>query len=560
MNENKKNILVTSALPYVNNVPHLGNIIGCVLSADVWSRYSKAIGNNVLFVCGTDEYGTATETKARQENLTEQEICDKYNKIHKQVYEWFNIEFDYFGRTTSDKQTEIAQNIFKKIAARGLLIEKSTQQYFCPKLNTFLADRYIAGKCPFCGAEDANGDQCDSCGKLIDPIQLINPYCKSNPDYKLELRTTEHLYLDLPKLQTQLKLWIDSSKDNWSKTASDITEAWIEKELKPRCITRDLKWGVSVPNTPEFGDKYKNKVFYVWFDAPIGYISITANATDEWEDWWKKNTNFGTEYVQFMAKDNVPFHSIIFPATLIASYDNYKLVNKIAAVEYLNYQDTKFSKSKGVGVFGDTIQNSGIEPDIWRFYLIYIRPESSDSSFIWDDFQDRVNNELINNLGNLFNRVLTFTSKKFNGIINKIDHQDDNINNIINEINNLSEQYLKNMKETKLRDALKNTILIGKVGNKLMQDYEPWKLFKTDYQKCQSILYVLLSIINHLKSLIGPFMPNVQEKICKYLNSNDISINKTINLEISEYLIIKPNILFEKITDEKIKEMKNKFK
>jgi methionyl-tRNA synthetase len=557
--DSKENILITSALPYVNNVPHLGNIIGCVLSADVWARYKKSTNNNILYICGTDEYGTATETKARQENLTEKEICDKYHEIHKKVYQWFNIDFDYFGRTTTENQTKIAQEIFMKIVENDLLIEKKSQQYFCPALNTFLADRYISGKCPYCGASDANGDQCDNCGKLLDPIQLINPFCKSNPELEIVLKETEHLYIDLPKIEKELKQWFDQNKEGWSKNAISNTQAWFDKGLEPRCITRDLKWGTPVPNTEKFGDKYKDKVFYVWFDAPIGYISITSNFTDEWEKWWKNSLDFPVEYVQFMAKDNIPFHSIIFPATLIASQDNYKQVDRLASVEYLNYEDRKFSKSKGTGVFGDTIQELDIDSDAWRFYLLYIRPEGADSHFIWDDFLERNNNELVNNLGNLMNRILTFTFKKFKKVP-KLNNLSEIDNEFINQTNLMTNEYLDLMDDIKLRDGIKHLMLLAKLGNRFMQNRAPWVLFKENKEECENVLHILIHFLRHLTCLLSPFLPNFTIEIEKILGQECKVIKKELELNtFSEATLIKPKILFKKITEEQLEEFKGRF-
>ncbi|GFQ88973.1 methionine--tRNA ligase, cytoplasmic, partial [Trichonephila clavata] len=321
----EKNVLITSALPYVNNIPHLGNIIGSVLSADVFARYCRARGYNTLYICGTDEYGTATETKAIAMKVTPKEICDKYHKLHSEIYEWFNISFDYFGRTSTAKQTEIAQNIFLKLYTQDLVFVDSVEQLFCASCERFLADRFVEGICPLCQYEDARGDQCDKCGKLINAAELKQPQCKlcrATP----HLKSSKHLFLNLPKLEESVKKHLDkvTSTGHWSNTAKVIANSWLREGLKPRCITRDLKWGIPVPL-----EGFTDKVFYVWFDAPIGYLSITANYTDKWEQWWKQPDI--VQLYQFMAKDNVPFHSIIFPACLIGSKDKYTVVNHLAA-------------------------------------------------------------------------------------------------------------------------------------------------------------------------------------------------------------------------------------
>jgi methionyl-tRNA synthetase len=319
-----RNILITSALPYVNNVPHLGNIIGCVLSGDVYARFCRLRGYNTLYVCGTDEYGTATETKAIEEKLSCKELCDKYNALHVQTYNWFQIDFDHFGRTTTDQQTEIAQDIYKKLDHNGHVFEDTVTQLYCEKHQSFLADRFVEGTCPLCGYEDARGDQCDKCGKLLNATDLVNPHCKLDGATPVP-RDSKHLFLNLTEQQPSLEAWFKEASKNgeWTANSQTITNNWLKEGLKPRCITRDLKWGTAVPR-PGFEDK----VFYVWFDAPIGYPSITATYTPEWEKWWKNPKN--VQLYQFMGKDNVPFHTVIFPSTLIGTKDNWTLLHHLS--------------------------------------------------------------------------------------------------------------------------------------------------------------------------------------------------------------------------------------
>lgn len=393
----EKNVLITSALPYVNNVPHLGNLVGCCLSADIFAKYCRIKGVNTLFLCGTDEYGTTTETKALEEGLTCAEICAKYYKKHKQVYDWFNIEFDYFGRTSTKKQTEISQSIFHDLNSKGFIFPESVEQLYCEHCTKFLADRFVEGVCPFCAYADARGDQCDKCGKLINAVELKEPRCKTCSKTPV-IKSSNHLFLDLPKLTPALETYLNSTMDSnyWTNTAQVITKSWLKEGLRPRCITRDLKWGTPVPL-----EGFEGKVFYVWFDAPIGYISIAANYSDDWEKWFKASN---VDYYQFMAKDNVPFHSVIFPACLLGADNGFTLVKHMSGIEYLNYEDSKFSKSRGTGVFGDQAKDTQIDSDIFRFYLAYIRPESMDSTFSWDDMMTKNNSELLNNLGNFINR------------------------------------------------------------------------------------------------------------------------------------------------------------
>lgn len=310
----ERNVLITSALPYVNNVPHLGNIIGCVLSADIFARYSRLAGYNTLYICGTDEYGTATETKALAENLTPQQICDKYFEIHNGIYRWFGIGFDYFGRTSAPEQTEIVQQFFKDVNANGFTDVETVDQLLCQKCDRFLADRFVEGTCPHpeCGYEDARGDQCDGCGKLVNAIELIRPRCKQCNTAPI-IRDSKQFFFNLPKIESKLRTWFDGVAQNWTNNARIITKSWLKEGLRPRCITRDLKWGIPVPY-PGF----EKKVFYVWFDAVLGYISITSKYTKDWQQWWQpKSNDVKIDLFQFMAKDNVPFHSVIFPAMLV---------------------------------------------------------------------------------------------------------------------------------------------------------------------------------------------------------------------------------------------------
>ncbi|XP_010730412.2 methionine--tRNA ligase, cytoplasmic isoform X1 [Larimichthys crocea] len=519
--EGKRNLLVTSALPYVNNVPHLGNIIGCVLSADVFSRYGRLRDWNVLFVCGTDEYGTATENKAREEGLTPQQICDKYHAVHSSIYKWFQIDFDYFGRTTTEKQTEIAQNIFWRLHEHGFLVEDTVEQLRCESCQRFLADRFVEGTCPHCSYPEARGDQCDKCGRLINAVELREPQCKVCRQTPV-IRSSKHLFLDLPKLETQLEQWLDKSTStgDWTANAKQITRSWLRDGLKPRCITRDLKWGTPVPH-PDF----KEKVFYVWFDAPIGYLSITANYTDKWETWWKNPHQ--VELYNFMAKDNVPFHSVVFPCSLLGAQDNYTLVNHLVATEYLNYEDTKFSKSRGVGVFGDMAKDTGILSDVWRFYLLYVRPEGQDSAFSWADMATKNNSELLNNLGNFINRAGMFVTKFFEGCVPpmELQHEDKKLLALVGwEL----QQYIQLMDKVKIRDALKHILNISRHGNQYIQVNEPWKKIKggdTERQRAGTVTGVSVNISCLLSVMLFPYMPSVSQTIRDQLNAPQSCIN-----------------------------------
>lgn len=568
--------LVTAALPYVNNVPHLGNIIGCVLSADVFARFLRSQKKDIIYICATDEYGTTTETKAQEEGLTPKQICDKYHKIHKDVYDWFGIGFNYFGRTSDITQTKITQNIFLSLHKNGFILEKELEQSYCKKCDKFLADRFIEGTCPHCGYAHARGDQCESCGKLLNPVDLLESQCKicrMTP----EVKKTKHLFLDLPKLEPQLKSWVEkTSKEGfWPPNAEQFTNAWFKEGLKERCITRDLKWGIPVPLKG-----YEKKVFYVWFDAPIGYISATKQFTDQdnsygtWEDWWL-NPDVDIKLVQFMAKDNIPFHTIVFPCSLIGTKESWTLLHHISSIEYLNYEDGKFSKSKGTGVFGDGAIASGIPPDVWRYYLLINRPENSDTLFHWRDFQEKTNSELIGNLGNFVNRALMFCKKQENGKVsgvkpNAVDKDFlENVRKHIGEVTDL-------LTKVKLKDGLKTIMEISRLGNQYFQKQEPWRLAKSDntldQARAQVVISLCVNIVRTLAVLIEPYLPFTTKEIFRQLNLEYETLSKEQRKELfawdkagevlipDGHVIAEPSPLFHKLEDETIQKLREKFK
>lgn len=558
----ERNVLITAALPYVNNIPHLGNIIGCVLSADVYARYCRTRGWNTLYIGGTDEYGTATETKAAQEGCTPKQICDKYNKMHAEVYQWFNIDFDSFGRTTTQKQTEICQEIFWDLHKNGYLSEQVVEQLYCDKCERFLADRFVEGTCPLvgCGFEDARGDQCDGCGKLINAIELIEPRCKlcsASP----KMRSSTHLFVNLGQLSPKLEAYLKQSFTNagWSPNARAITESWLRDGLKPRCITRDLKWGTPVPMKG-----FTDKVFYVWFDAPIGYLSITANYTDQWEKWWKNPKE--VELYQFIGKDNVPFHSVIFPSSLLGTGVDYTIVNHLNATEYLNYEGQKFSKSRGVGVFGDQAARTGIDSDIWRFYLLYMRPETTDTQFFWNDFMVKNNSELLNNLGNFINRSLKFVANFYDGKIPEACIADDDLF-LMSLVNRELQSYLAEMDRIKIRDCLKRILAISRLGNQYLQDNQPWKLLKgsdAEKKRAATVTCVGANLTCLLSILLEPYMPATSAVIWNQLNLTKDIAALAENAAFSQYLptghqINKPAPLFKKLDESLLKELKEKF-
>lgn len=544
----KKKRLITSALPYVNNIPHLGNLIQ-VLSADVFARFCRSKGYETLYVCGTDEYGTATETKALQEGITPKELCDHYYAIHKNIYEWFDINFDHFGRTSTEKQTEIVQDIFNKVDANGYIREGEIEQLYCPNCERFLADRFVLGTCPHCGSEGAKGDQCDNCSTLLETTELIEPKCSvcgTTP----EVKKTSHLYLDLPKALPLLEEWMKEASVTgfWAKNAVQVTKSWIRDGLKERAITRDLKWGIPVPKKG-----FENKVFYVWFDAPIGYISITANAVEDWKRWWHSPED--TELFQFIGKDNIPFHTVIFPSSLLATGEKWTMLHHMSSSEYLNYEDGKFSKSLGVGIFGNDVMDTKIPSDVWRFYMFYNRPEKNDVTFSWSDFEEKVNGELIGNLSNLVNRTLTFINRFYDGKVpeGELDQE------LIEQIKEKETKIDNLLEKAGEREALRNIFFLSSIGNKAFQDGEPWRTRNEDPEKAAKLLKTLVYLIKDLGILVEPYMPQTSKKILGFVKSENANWSDLGKFEgISE--IGEIELLFTKLEHERIEELRIKYK
>ncbi|MFP4568092.1 MAG: methionine--tRNA ligase [Candidatus Woesearchaeota archaeon] len=537
----EKKILVTSALPYVNNIPHLGTMV-CIISADVYTRFLKLQEKKAISILGTDEHGTTTETIALKLGMTPKEATDHFYKIHKQIYDWFNCEFDCFGRTSCPESTEITQDIFLKLYENGYIIEKEEEQFYDDEAQKFLSDRFIEGECPHCKYKDARGDQCDACGKLLDPKELKNPKSKLTGT-KPELKKTKHLYIKLQELQPLLEDHINKIKNNWTENAITTTNAWLREGLRERAITRDLKWGIKVPLKD-----YEEKVFYVWFDAPIGYIAITKANRKDWQDWWHNPEE--TKLVQFMGKDNTPFHSVLFPSSLIGTKQKYTLVDTLNVNEYLNYENDKFSKSRGIGIFGDNIQETGIPADAWRYYLIMNRPERTDTMFSWKDFQDKVNNEIVGNFANLINRTLTFIKKFSDGKIEKITNSWNYEENI--------QKITKYYEDIELKRALKEIMTLSKKANQYFQEQEPWKKIKEQPALAKNDLAILANIIKDLAILIEPIMPQTSKDIYAQLNIKKQTI-KDINTKLENHEIGDVKPLFSKIEDKKITEFKEKY-
>jgi len=448
-----------------------------------------------------------------EEGVTPEELCAKYNKIHQEVYDWFEIGFDHFGRTPTQKHTEISQSIFKRLWENGFLEEKTAEQPFCEKHDSFLADRYVEGECPRCHYDDARGDQCDKCGHLLDPFDLINPRCKLDGATPVR-RQTKHIHLLLDKLQPEIEKWVHSAKEkgDWPKNSRVITESWLREGLKDRGITRDLKWGVPVPLPG-----YEKKVLYVWFEACIGYPSITANYTDDWELWWRDPEN--VQLYQFLGKDNVPFHSVIFPGCQIGTRDKWTMLHHLSTTEYLNYEGGKFSKSRGIGVFGNNAKDTGVPPDVWRYFLLKNRPESSDSQFEWRSFVDSNNSELLAKLGNLVNRIVKLVIAAYNSTIPEFTVPE-SFNPALDDITALLRQYINEMEGVHLRAGVLTAMKIAEAGNGLIQANRlDNSLIANDPERAAAVVGTVVNLIYLLSSVFYPYLPATSKSILEQLDA-----------------------------------------
>lgn len=558
-------ILITSALPYVNGVPHLGHLVGCLLPSDVYARYMRMMGHEVLYVCGTDEHGTPSEVGAAKEGMDVADYCLKYHNRHKEAYDAFNLSFDYFGRTSSEQNREITYHIFEQLDKNGLIEEESIKQIFSIDDNRFLPDRYVTGTCPHCGYDKARGDQCENCTKVLDPTELINPRSTISGSTNLEVRETKHLFLNLPKLEKQLAEWVKSKEPFWPDVAYSIAQKWLKEGLRPRCITRDLKWGFPVPKKG-----FEDKVFYVWFDAPIGYLGITKQWADEkpgernWKDWWLDAKD--VYYVQFMGKDNVPFHSISFPATLLGTGENWTKVDYLKGMSYLTFEGGKFSKSEQRGVFAEDAVKE-FPADYWRYWLISNAPEASDSSFTFDLFVGVVNKDLNGVLGNFVSRVMKMTASKIGAEVPAGGEMTEVEEKLIADLQEKADNYCKYMEGLEFKKAMNELRAIWVDGNNYISVTEPWTVIKTDPARAAAILRVCLNLIRIYALLSAPVMPETSAKIlAKFgLNAADMPVLKGFNAA-KEIEALQPghkfevgDTLFERIAPEKTEELKAKY-
>ena len=503
-------ILVTSALPYINGVKHLGNLVGSMLPADVYSRFERQRGNEVLYICATDEHGTPAELAAREAGLEVDEYCRQQPEIQADIYRRFRLSFDHFGRSSSSRNRELTQHFCSQLDAEGLIEERETRQVYSREDGRYLPDRYIVGTCPHCGYEGARGDQCENCTRVLDPPDLIDPRSAISNSKDLEIRQTKHLFLLQSRLSDRLESWIDS-RTNWPSLVTSIAKKWLTEGLHDRGITRDLKWGVPV-DRPGFEDK----VFYVWFDAPIEYIAATWEWADEdpdrrdWRSWWFEAAD--VRYVQFMAKDNVPFHTISFPGTILGSAEPWKLVDFIKGFNWLTYYGGKFSTSQKRGVFMDSALEK-YPADYWRYWLMANAPESDDTVFTFEFFANGVNKDLADTFGNFVNRLWKFAGSKFDGTVPEGGHRGSEEEELIATLESRFRCYTDLLEEMQFRKAMGELRAIWVMGNEYLTHAAPWKVIKEDPDRAAMIVRTGLQLIRLFTILAWPIIPTTSESV-----------------------------------------------
>ena len=507
--KNFKRYLITSALPYANGPLHIGHLAGVYVPSDIYTRYLRMKGADVISICGSDEHGVPITLKARNEGITPQEVVDRYHSLNKKAFEDFGISFDIYSRTSNKVHYETASEFFLNLYSKGEFTEKTTDQYYDEEAGCFLADRYIMGTCPYCGNENAYGDQCEKCGTSLSPNDLINPHSTISGS-KPVLRETLHWYLPLDKYEGWLKKWILEDHKEWKTNVYGQCKSWLDQGLQPRAVSRDLDWGVPVPV-----EGAKGKVLYVWFDAPIGYISATKELTPEWEKYWKDPE---TRMIHFIGKDNIVFHCIIFPAMLKAE-GSFILPDNVPANEFLNLENDKISTSRNWAVWlHEYLEEFPGKQDVLRYTLCSNAPETKDNDFTWKDFQARNNNELVAILGNFVNRTLVLTNNYYNSRVPERGATDENDNSVLAEIAVIKEKVESSLETFRFREALKEAMNLARLGNKYLADAEPWKVIRTDPEKVKTIMNIALQITASLTIVLEPFIPFSMDKLRKWLN------------------------------------------
>ena len=545
MKKEFKRYLITSALPYANGPVHIGHLAGVYVPSDIYARYLRLKGYDVVSVCGSDEHGVPITIKARNEGITPQQVVDRYHEIIKDAFKRFGMSFDIYSRTSSPTHRVTASDFFRKLYDEGKFIEQTSMQYYDEEAKTFLADRYIVGTCPRCQSEGAYGDQCEKCGSTLSPDELINPTSKLSGAVPVK-RETKHWYLPLDQYDPFLREWILEGHKEWKSNVYGQCKSWIDGGLQPRAVSRDLDWGIPVPVEGAEG-----KVLYVWFDAPIGYISATKDFTPEWEKYWKSED---TKMVHFIGKDNIVFHCIVFPSMLKAHGD-YILPENVPANEFLNLEGNKISTSKNWAVWlHEYLDEFPGKEDVLRYVLCANAPETKDNDFTWKDYQARNNNELVAILGNFVNRALVLTKKYYNGVVPERGELTEYDCATIEELSGIKASLEANIESYRFREALKDAMNFARIGNKYLADTEPWKVVKTDPERVKTILNIALQITANLTIAIEPFMPFSAEKILAMLALDKFGWEKLGDMELVGvgHTIGEPQLLFEKIEDDVI--------
>jgi methionyl-tRNA synthetase len=553
MKKDFKRYLVTSALPYANGPIHLGHLAGVYVPSDIYTRYQRLRGRDIIHVCGSDEHGVPITLKARSEGVRPQDIVDRYHAINKKAFGDFGISFDIYSRTSNKVHYETASAFFRKLYDEGKFVEKTTEQYYDEEAGSFLADRYITGTCPHCSNTGAYGDQCEQCGTSLSPMDLIDPVSRLSGS-KPQVKETKHWYLPLDQYEPWLKQWILEEHKEWKPNVYGQCKSWIDQGLNPRAVSRDLDWGVPVPVEGADG-----KVLYVWFDAPIGYISATRELTDDWEKYWKDEE---TRMIHFIGKDNIVFHCIIFP-TMLKAEGTFILPDNVPANEFLNLENDKISTSRNWAVWlHEYLEDFPGKQDVLRYVLCANAPEAKDNDFTWKDFQNRNNNELVAILGNFVNRALVLTHKYYNGTVPaaaELTAFDKEVLAGISQIAGSVEQSLENFR---FREAVKLAMDLARLGNKYLADTEPWKVIKTDPERVQTILNIALQITANLAILMEPFLPFSMEKLRTIINLSDGSWDSLGSHDLLKpgHQVQQPELMFEKIEDEAIQHQLDKLR
>ena len=561
--------LITSAIPYINGIKHLGNLVGSQLPADLFARYQRARGNEVLFLCATDEHGTPAELAAAKAGKPVAEYCAEMHEVQSKIADGFGLSFDHFGRSSSAQNQSLTQHFAGVLADQNLIAEVSETQMYSHADGRYLPDRYIEGTCPNCGFDSARGDQCDNCTKQLDPVDLVNPHSTISGSTDLEMRETKHLYLRQSQMKDQLEAWIDSKTD-WPVLTTSIAKKWLNDGdgLQDRGITRDLDWGVPVKRGDVDWPGMEGKVFYVWFDAPIEYIACSQEWVDAgkgsgWQRWWR--TDQGADdvtYTQFMGKDNVPFHTLSFPATILGSGEPWKLVDYIKSFNYLNYDGGQFSTSRGRGVFMD--QALEILPaDYWRWWLLSNAPESSDSEFTWENFQANVNKDLADVLGNFVSRITKFCRSKFGEVVPEGGIYGEQEEKLIADITKRLREYETHMDAIDVRKAAAELRAIWVAGNEYLQSAAPWTTFKEDPETAAAQVRLGLNLIRLYAVLSAPFIPSTAARMMEAMQTSDNTwpsdVAEALSHLIAGHEFSVPDVLFAKITDERREEWQDRF-